>query len=451
LAVSHNETVFASSSNPSSGSSLGTGSGTAPAGIPKPIAYYFFASLFLWACCLVTIGYWRFIAHRPAPYNTLRMPAPLFRDLWCYHAQFVHLHSPDFFKYTFTEMFPYPPGSAFPFAVFNNLLPHFHTIPYLVITLLGIATLVSLFVKRLRELDVKGWRLYALSVAPLLLMFPFQFVYTTGNIEIVLFLLLIFGVLAFLRGHFVTAAILIGFCASMKMYPFVLIALFIPVRRYREMALAAVTFVVSIVGGLWLMCPDIPFAWRASREALQINRMEMMQNFLFIQTAADHSIWGLVKTIAYVLTKHQHHSSKSVTAYLGVMALAGIMMYFGRIRKLPLLNQIVCLYLCLLLLVPESFEYTLIHLALPWALLVLYTIHQARQHLSLRGLTPVFLCFAFVLSAENELVFHYGYWGPAKCVGMLVLLALALTQPWRYLEDADWIALDVRNRLRSTV
>lgn len=397
--------------------------------IPLPIKYYLSLSVVFWFCCLSLQSFWRFVQHRPFPYKSPFMPAELCRDLWCYRPQFLALHTPDFFKYQGMEMFPYPPATAIPFAVFQNILPQFHSIPYIFLTFLGVACIAGALARGLIRLEIAFWKAISLSVVAFLLIFPFWFVWVTGNIEIVLFLLLSCGVFLFLRGRFKLAAIFIGFCAAMKFYPFVLLVLLLPAKRYREIGIGIATFIVANMAGLWVMCPNIHFAYLATRKAMQTNRVDYMETFLTPQSAADHSIWGSVKTVLFTLTRHTHYPSWSVAAYLACTALLGITLYFGRIRHLPILNQVFSLYLCMLLFVPESFEYTLIHLTVPFCLLVLYTVRRSREGLDVKYLTPVFVCLAFVLAPENELILHHhGVWGPAKCVALVALLGLLLTR-----------------------
>jgi len=218
------------------------------------------------------------------------MQAPLARDLWCYHVQFLSLHTRDFFTFRGMEMFPYPAGSAWPYALFHNVLPQFHSIPFIGLTFLAVAGLGASFVKALTRLGVGTLKAILIAVAGFLLMYPFLFVWTTGNIEIVLFLVLGCGTLAFVNEKYWLAAILIGFGASMKLYPFVLLGLFLPVRRYKEMLAAIVTFAVSFVSGLWLMCPDIGFSWKMNQFDVKVIRIDYMQTFLLPQSEADHSI-----------------------------------------------------------------------------------------------------------------------------------------------------------------
>jgi len=415
-------------------------------GVPLPLAYYFVASVVFWFCCTAAMLFWRQIKHWPYPYRSPLMPAPLCRDIWWCSEQFAHLHSPQFFTSRGLELYAYPPGTALPFAFFQNVLPHFHSIPFLGLTFLGVAALGTAFAKGLIQLGVERWRAALVTACAFVLMFPFTFVWTTGNIEIVLYLALSSGVLAFLRGRFTVAAVLFGFCASMKFYPFVMLALFLPFRRYKEIAIGAGSFVLSSLAGLWLLCPNLQIAYQELGKSLRANRVAYMESFLIPQSAADHSIWGLIKTLWFLHSRRLHFPSWTVSAYTATMAVIGISLYFGRIRKLPLLNQIVCLYLCLLLMVPESFEYTLVHVSVVWALLVLYMWQRAQNGLRVSHLTPVFVYLAFILSVQNELIYRHGFWGQAKCIVLLLLLGTALVQPWDGLENSDWVTRLLRQR-----
>jgi hypothetical protein len=416
--------------------------------LPKPILFYLSASLFLSFVCVMVILLQRYVRHSNFNYHWFFLLDNPQRDLWCYQPQFLKLHNTGFFSASSNiEMFPYPPGSVLITALFNNLLPKFHSIPYFFLSFLGIAGLAAGLEKTLEQLDMERWKAILLATASLLLFFPLYFAWMTGNIEVIIFLLLAAGVLSFLRGNFILAAVLIGYCGSTKFYPIVLIALFLPVRRYKEIAVAMVAFFASLFAGLWLACSDLHVAYFGLRMAMKTNRVDYMQSYMFPQSMADHSLWGLFKSVGFMLTKQEHYPSWALSTYMAITASLGFALFFGRIRKLPLLNQITCLYLCLLLLVPESFEYTLLHLALPCGLLLLYTVQLANEGRSVRSLFPAFLCMAFVLSADIELVYaRHGFWGQAKCLALVALLGMALASRWDGLEKMEWISPSLRRR-----
>ena len=81
--------------------------------------------------------------------------------------------------------------------------------------------------------------------------------------------------------------------------------------------------------------------------------------------------------------------------------VAAVWLYFKRIFKLPLLNQVLSLTICSILLPPVSHDYTLIQMYAPWAI-----VHA-----------------------------DYRYAGQFKALVLLVLLLLALRFP---LENESW-------------
>jgi hypothetical protein len=409
-------------------------------GLPPSITYYLAVNAFAWMVCLTLFFFWARVQHLPYPYYSIFMPETGLRDLWWCGGQFASLHSEQFFNAGPYEPWAYPPGTAIAFALFHNVLPRFHSIPFISVTFGGLCVLAMFFVQCLQRLGVTRFKAITLAVVALVPVYPFAFTWTTGNIEFILFLTLSCGIIAFLRGHYLAASICIGFCASMKLFPFVFLALFLSRRRYKDMVVAVVSFFVSSLAGLWLLCPDIRFSWKQLNAALKLNRSTYMQAYLYPQSAADHSMWGLIKTASFIHSRQTRFSGRSISLYMAASAIIGLALYFWKIRSLPLLNQIVCLYLAMVLLVPESFEYTLIHLSIALALLVLYAFQAAGNARSPKGLIAAFLCLAVVLAPENELIFHgHGYWGPAKCIVLILLFFVALTSRWEGLESASWL------------
>jgi hypothetical protein len=257
--------------------------------LPQPIAIYLWSSAFFTFLCAALILFWR-AHHWPYPYNTVFMPDALCRDLWCYKPQFLELHTVNFFRPRQEELFPYPPGSVLPFILFQNILPEFHSIPYIGLTLLGVVGLAILLIQGIVRLGVGRQKASVLVAVAATLMFPFWFVWSTGNIEIFLFLALSCSIIAFLRGKLLLAAVLIGFCASMKLYPFIFVALFLSIKRYREMVVAAGSFVLFTLMGLWFMTPHLQLSWEGTRAAMKANRSGTMQTFFPIQSSADHAL-----------------------------------------------------------------------------------------------------------------------------------------------------------------
>jgi hypothetical protein len=86
-----------------------------------------------------------------------------------------------------------------------------------------------------------------------------------------------------------------------------------------------------------------------------------------------------------------------------------------------------------ILFTPFSGDGTLIHLYCPFALCCFSAINTWRVRQVVPGLRSLFLCFAFLLSAESFFIVKgLRYEGQVKCVALVALLYLALRypQPW---------------------
>ena len=141
------------------------------------------------------------------------------------------------------------------------------------------------------------------------------------------------------------AAVLYGVAAGMKIFPFVFRRAVSCRKQYRQIGIAALVAGVLNVAGLWMVCPPIGFALRGISAGLAVNRQIYILTVRRLETSFDHSSFRTVETDCRGLNIWSMPSAL-LTAYLAVMALGGLWMYFARIRKLPLLNQITLSLYC---------------------------------------------------------------------------------------------------------
>jgi hypothetical protein len=121
---------------------------------------------------------------------------------------------------------------------------------------------------------------------------------------------------------------------------------------------------------------------------------------------------------------------------LAIAALGGVAIFFLRIRKLPVLNQVILLTTAAIFLPPSSYDYTLLHLYIPWSMLVLFAIDTAGQ--KVEGLEAILICFAGLLAAEAEFIRHdIGFGGQVRALIFVVTFVLALRYPLRRQGDID--------------
>ena len=198
---------------------------------------------------------------------------------------------------------------------------------------------------------------------------------------------------------------------------------------YRELFLGIATAAISTVVSLWLICPSLSVAIAGTVRGLQAFRVTYMLTYRTMETGFDHTLLGLLKQIIHF--SHPQIPIVLVNIYLVCVASLGLAIYFLYIRHLPLLNQILCLCIASILLPPVSHDYTLMHLYLPWALLVLFALRTAKQDLTPPGLRAAFSCFAILFSAQSEVIFKGGGWsGQIKAITLLCLLVIGLRSPW---------------------
>jgi hypothetical protein len=122
-----------------------------------------------------------------------------------------------------------------------------------------------------------------------------------------------------------------------------------------------------------------------------------------------------------------------------IAALGMLLVFFLWIRKLPIINQVICLCVATLILPPTSFDYTLLSLYLPWAMLVLFAVHRDNRDRDVPGLVSAFVCFAILFVPETEIIFHRRpIAGQLKALTLVALFSIALRYPFRFSNSAEW-------------
>lgn len=377
----------------------------------------------------------KYLLHGHYPYTSPFNPFRHWVDFIAFHPRFQHFHHLDFFSTapSFNLTFMYPAPAALLYEAFY--ITHWHsTALFLGVTGGLVLYLTALLGRCMAAHGLRTSTVWWFLGSALLFSYPFWFEYVLGNTEVCIFLIVAAGILAFLRERLYLFAAFIGIAASMKIYPAIYLALLLSRKRYREFGFGVLVAAVMNVVSLWLVCPSLPIAYRGVERGLNTFRQIYVLRYRPMETGFDHSIFGFMKAVL-------HHwvgwmmPQQLLTGYLIAACMGGLVLYFLRIRYLPLLNQILCLCIASILLPPTSHDYTLIHLYIPWALLVLYALDLARAGRSVEGLRGVFVCFAILMSAESELIYKAGYSGQLKAVTLVVLMVIALRRPWAPVED----------------
>lgn len=378
----------------------------------------------------------------------------IFPDFHVFFDKFHFFHSKQF--YTETIQLSYPAPALLIYKVFLIPLPHPNAgagavARFGLSLLVGMLLLLFCWWRVLVELGLTRRLALAYIVGTTVLSFPLWFELAQGNIEWVLWLMLTAAVLALCRGHIKTAAVLIGLAGSAKLFPIIYIGLFIPGRRYAGVGIVMLTACLSTVISLWLVCPDIPYSWHQTVLALTSFERHYMAGVRPLEVGFDHSLFAIVK-LALTASGSMPNPQKTLGVYLVTVACGGVVLFFLRIRRMPVINQVFCLAIAAILLPPVSYDYTLLHLYIGVALLSLFALYRGHVFPGVRapGLVITFLVLAFVLSPESEIIWHgVRYAGQAKAVALLVLGYLCLRWPF-YLPGLEKRRPELPGRVEET-
>jgi hypothetical protein len=257
------------------------------------------------------------------------------------------------------------------------------------------------------------------------LSYPLLFEIQRGNIEFVVWLFGALGVWSFLLGRTSSAAIAIGIAASFKLYPIIFLGLFLPKKKYGGFVLAIFTLVVVTVLSLYGIGPTIAAAWRWNGE--QMAAFSKYYVGAVANLGYDHSFFAVVKA----LTQAWHPDYFAwARPYTITMAVVSVALYFLRMWRLPVSNQVLALSVLSVTLAPVSYDYTLINLYPAFALLAVLAVEAQRKAAAISQLRLYMILFALIFTPESYIIIHgVRYGAQLRSLCLLVMLVLSLTSP----------------------
>jgi len=370
--------------------------------------------------------------HRQYPYDwPFFIPKERFGDFWIYERKFAFFHQTAFFSSGFP--FSYPAPMAILYRVFFLLGDTADLSFFLAFVCLAFIVPAVFFGRTLVKRGLSPRAAAKFVAVVLLLSWPVWLLFDRANVEIFVWVALAIGTWAFAREKEWTAAAMFGLAASLKLFPFVYLALFLTRRGYKKLLFGVLTFLVLTVGSLAVLGPTVAEANRGISNGLKYFDVNYVGTFKPEETGLDHSLFGFCKVIHRAVTGNNQPEvlQRMSNIYLPAMALCGFLLYVLFIRKLPWINQLLALTIASILLTPFSGDGTLIHLYYPFAICCLLALDAWKTQQTIPGLRSVFLCFAYLLSTESFFVFfNQRYEGQAKCFFLVVLMILALKFPF---------------------
>jgi hypothetical protein len=353
--------------------------------------------------------------------------SPYFRDLLEDAPTFRLLHTAAFFDSSKSLPVAYPPFGALQLG-----LLYFSGHPVISFLMLAAAWLCFALWSVGRALVENGINRRIAMIFPLtlaLVSFPVERLVMQGNNEIFLWIFAALGARAYLRDREDAAAIFWALAAASKLYPAVLLVLFLARRKFRAFTIGVVVFVAVSGLSAMYMGPDFATAWKGSLHNVFGYQMYRAAELSTRELNANHSWFLLVKFAAAVAGVS---ALKLVKAYYLCGGALFLVIFFGRLRKMPVANQLLSASVFMLTLPTISYFHTLVILYAPLLVLFFIAIRADRAGVRIDGLSTAILLFVPLFASFQLFTFPtiFLYCGIVQAILLLVLFLYAVQYPF---------------------
>jgi hypothetical protein len=274
--------------------------------------------------------------------------------------------------------------------------------------LLTAAGLAAAFVRVLRNQGLSFSQSVLFVGATALLSYPLMLLLQRWNIEVLIWLVSTIGVWCFLTGRTYTATVFIGLAASLKLYPFIFLGLFLPRRRYGGFLLGLATFAGVTLLSFHFIGPTIAAAARWDAEQIAVFSKYYVGDIWAL--GYDHSFFGLVKAA----TLHWHPNYFAwARPYSIAVATLSVALYFLRVLSLPMSNQVLALSILSVTLAPLSYDYTLLNLYPAFAMLAVLALQAQKRDTQLPHCNAIMVLFALIFTPQSYIIFGAVRYGAA--------------------------------------
>jgi hypothetical protein len=371
------------------------------------------------------------ILHRGYPYNTFLFD-PYFRhtDLAQYYVRFKP-PLPGGGVIGPGPAFNYPALGLFVYVVFIRLFPK----PTVALAGFTAAAALFGFLALRRMLNVSGanrWWIDASLVAAGLCSYPFMILIDRANIEGVAWCFAVLGLIFFIKERYLVSALFFGAAVCIKPFPGLFFFLLLNRRRYKEIATALVAILGVNLILLKAIGPTISSAYRMLNQGVGAFLDNYVATVRFREIGFDHSLFSCLKWLVRVLGLQTDYviQNSLLTAYrvwlvLSLVIILAAGYYFWR---KPVLNQLFAVVLLILLLPPVSYDYTLIHLYLPWGVFMIFLVRdvgRGRIRFSLRQCLWILIPCAILMAPQSYLIVNEaGFGGQVKAITLVILFVI---------------------------
>ena len=396
--------------------------------LPVALAIFAWGIPVLWVLSLARIVVDRLLLRVKSPWV---LPGR-FEDFFCYWGRLRLVHTAAFFTAPDSRRFGsgwgYPAPPIFIYRFFYLFDPASAAFPYrgyavMVALTLGVILWMSVrFVKELQTRGLRRWGAIGLTASGALLSWPLFLALQRGNIEMLLWLPLAVAIRAFTQRRWMLAALLVGLTASFKIYPILLLALFLRERRWKEIVAAMAVMIGVTLLGLAYIGPTLKAAASHLGFGVQGFIAEHGAHVNWHTEGLSHSLFHVLKMRLIDRPEELPHL---IPLYMLTLALVMTTVFFWRVIRMPDLNQVIVLCVSMIYLPAMSYDYTLLLLLVPCAWLAMVIVGAARQGRELAGSTAAMVLFTLILGPEIFLASgEYLYSGTFKafCLGALLVL-----------------------------
>ncbi|HEY4357253.1 MAG TPA: glycosyltransferase family 87 protein [Acidobacteriaceae bacterium] len=403
------------------------------ASLPRPVRVFWVASIVAILLTLLVSGLERHAGVQKLRWDPLS--DPWMGDLKEYPGTYLLLHTSAFFDGRLPDKRMVDPFGAVaypPFAAVVMAPGYLSGHPVGVFLGSSAAFLLAAWLAVRRTLLRAGIASWAAALFPLsliLISFPIQRLVHQGNVELVLWAFTVLGIWAFLRGRDEWAAVLWGLAAAMKLYPIVLLILLLPRGKYRAIAIGAAAFVGVSWLSLWWLGPSVAVAWQGSLHNVFGYQSLRASEWTLRELVANHSLFDLVKMGA---TMAHAPLGRLTLPYYGLCGTIFCAAFFGKLRRMPVENQLLAVTVFMVLLPTISYYHTLVQLYAPLLLLVLLAIRARDAGVRVRGLQGTMLLFVPLFVPFTLLTFpeKFVYCGMLQAVVLAILFLCSLEFPF---------------------
>lgn len=392
--------------------------------LPRPLLVFLAVSVALTASSIVFSQICRKLGlGLPYSFAYYYVPGDLFSDLRGFWGKFQLYPKHDFF-YGSRGYFMYPAPLFYVFYPFFAV--HHAFVGFFALVTGTMSVLVYCFVKVMQRAGLAGRALAFFICASVLLSYPIAFEFLRLNVEMLVLAAVAAGVLLYCCKRPKLAAVCFGIAGALKLYPLMFLGIPFARKQYKQVALGVAVFAVINLVALWALGPTVLQAYRW--DAFQLKLFQVRYAGHLSHVAYDHSFFGLIKVLTL---PWRPDLTPWVPVYTRCAALGALLLYFTRLIRMPLWNQIVVLVTLAVTLPPVSYDYTLLSLEIVFALLSFLVVKSQVTRGSLStSLQPHLLLLAVVFTPLSFVMYQGGRYGAqVRCLCLIALLWITVRTP----------------------